>query len=177
MQIYLGADHGGLQLKEAIKARLIAAKYPVSDVGAFSLDPADDYPMYALPVAQAVGATDDFTKPWQTRDKGILFCRSGAGMEIAANKVAGIRAAAGFTEELVKFNREHDDINILCLYGDHLTPEAAWQLVEVWLATEFSQEARHLRRLDEITAIEKGTCCGKEEDGCCGGGCCSSEPT
>lgn len=166
MKIYLGADHGGYELKEKIKAWLTSAKYDYHDVGAHALEPGDDYPMYALLVAQAVGANDDPGLPWVKRDKGILFCRSAAGMAMAANKVPGVRAAAAFDAAGVKFNREHDDVNVLCVSGNWVQEQAALEIAQVWLETEFSGAQRHARRLAQISEIEKSFC-----GGCCGDDC------
>ena len=96
--IYLGADHGGFKLKEKIKQWLSEWKLPYEDLGAHKLDPEDDYPQFAFTVAEKVAQADDMTQAWEKRAKGILVCRSAAGMVIAANKVKGNT----ITEKIVK---------------------------------------------------------------------------
>lgn len=145
--IYLGADHGGYQLKEQLKQWLDTWSMPYQDVGATRFDPEDDYPDYALAVAQQVAQAPQ-------HNRGILACRSAAGMVIAANKVTGIRAVAPLTAAAAQHAREHNDANVLGLSGDWLDPATTQTLVQRWLTTPFSQAARHQRRLDKITQYE-----------------------
>lgn len=145
--IYIGADHGGYQLKEDVKQWLTEWNVPFEDVGAHKLDPDDDYPKFAFTVAEAV-AKDPHV------NKGILLCRSAAGVVIAANKVKGVRAVAPCNLESAQHSREHNDANVLGLSGDWLEPETAQQIVRSWINTPFSGEARHQRRLDQIAEHE-----------------------
>ena len=142
--IYLGADHGGFKLKGQIKNCLSRWGKRYCDLGNDVYDDNDDYPDFALAVAKKVKKGG-----W-----GILFCRSAAGMVIAANKMAGIHAAAAFDVKSAKHSREHNDANVLVLSGDWLDQKRACQIVRAWLNTKFAREARHLRRLGKIKALE-----------------------
>lgn len=146
--IYLGADHGGFVLKDHIKTWLTEWGMPFTDLGATILDPEDDYPDFAFAVAKAVAIAP-------TEHKGLLACRSAAGVVIAANKVKGVRAVAPSTELAAQHSREHNDTNVLGLSGDWLTLETAKTVVRTWLTTPFSGEPRHQRRLDKISQFEQ----------------------
>lgn len=143
--VYLGSDHAGFALKEKIKSFLKSKGLPYSDLGPESLDPNDDYPIYAEKVARSIESGED---------KGILICRGGHGVSVAANKVKGIRASVAFSPENASAGRRDDNLNILCLASDYLTPEESLAIVEVFLSTPFSKEERHLRRLGQIKALE-----------------------
>ncbi len=145
--IYLGADHGGFVLKDHIKNWLTEWGMAFTDLGAQALDSNDDYPDFAFAVAQAVAKNP-------ASDKGILACRSAAGVIIAANKVKGIRAVSPTTELAATHSREHNDANVLGLSGDWLTPDIAKAVLKVWLDTPFSHDVRHQRRLDKISQFE-----------------------
>jgi ribose 5-phosphate isomerase B len=160
--IFLGADHGGFSLKEQVKLWLSAGKYEFEDCGAKTLDPGDDYPPYAFAVAQNVS---------RGGAKGILFCRSSGGMVIAANKVQGIRAVAAWDEKSAKHAREHNDANIIAIAGDWMDYETAEKIIRIFLTTEFSNEERHSRRINQIMDYEMQWDWGA----CCGGGCCQEE--
>lgn len=142
MKIYLGADHGGYKLKEKIKSWLSEWGYTFEDLGNTVFDPNDDYPDSAFKVAEAVSKNPD--------SRGVLACRSAAGMVIAANKVSGIRAAAAFDVKSAQHSREHNDANILALSGDWLSEGKAKEILKVWLETPFSREERHARRIEKI---------------------------
>lgn len=141
--IYIGSDHGGFKLKEDIKKFLTQRKVKFVDLGPTKLDPQDDYPLYAKKVTTAV-------KKDLKNNKGILICRSGQGVCIAANRVKGIQATLCWNENLAKHARAEDDSNILCLAADYVSPEMSEDITKVWLATEFSKEPRHLRRIKEL---------------------------
>lgn len=159
--IYIGSDHGGFDLKEKIKTWLKNWEYPVEDIGNAIYDKEDDYPQFALEVATRVA--DDEKKgmaypyPWKDRSKGILCCRSAAGMVIAANKVAGVRASLAFDIKSAKHCRDHNDANVLALSGDWLDDIEAKKILKTWLETEFSGDERHVRRLKQIEEYEKST--------------------
>ncbi|HEY4497205.1 MAG TPA: RpiB/LacA/LacB family sugar-phosphate isomerase [Candidatus Paceibacterota bacterium] len=148
MKIYLGADHRGFSLKEALKRALIRDGYGVEDVGAFVQDPNDDYPDFAYAVAQKVAKTPE-------ENRGVLICGSGMGMDVVANKVKGIRATVAYSKESAAHARTNDDINIITLAGDVLSFDEAVKITDVFLKTPFSNEERHLRRLEKITKIEE----------------------
>ena len=146
--IYLGADHGGFALKEQLKAWLTSWGIDYTDVGAFQLDPADDYPDFAIAVTQAVAADP-------VHHKGILACRSAAGVVIVANKGKGVRSVAPLTVEAAQHSREHNDANVLGLSGDWLTNDQAQAITKTWLQTQFPNEERHRRRLEKISQFEQ----------------------
>ena len=141
MKIAIGSDHAGFKLKEEIKHYLSVKKIKFQDFGTYSEKPCD-YPDYAYPVARAVAA--------KKFDRGILLCGSGVGVSITANRVKGVRAVNVNDVYTARQSREHGDANILCLAGRRLTKAKALKILAVWLATPFSGEARHLRRLRKI---------------------------
>lgn len=152
-KVILGCDHGGFELKEKIKKFLIDGGYEVQDEGALKFDSQDDYVDYAFKVARKVGAAEA-KKMFQEEVKGVLFCRSAAGMVMAANKVKGARAAAAFDETSSKHSREHNAANILALSGDWMDAEKAKKILRIWLETPFGNEERHARRIRKITEEE-----------------------
>lgn len=135
-------------MKEQMKEWLQDWDMAYVDVGASTLDPEDDYPDFALAVAQHV-ARD------VAHHRGILACRSAAGVVIAANKVNGVRAVAPASLTAAHHSREHNDANVIGLSGDWLLLDEAKDMLHAWLTTPFSGEARHQRRLDKITAFEQ----------------------
>ncbi|NLK51378.1 MAG: ribose 5-phosphate isomerase B [Syntrophomonadaceae bacterium] len=148
MKIALAADHGGWVLKEEIRQYLQENDYLFEDYGTFNNE-AVDYPDLALVVAEAV-RRGQF-------DRGILFCGTGIGISIAANKVPGIRAALCNDSFSARAAREHNDANILVLGGRVLGSGLAREIVKTWLEAEFAG-GRHARRLDKIRAIEEKYC-------------------
>lgn len=147
MIVYLGADHGGFELKENLKKYLTELGYELDDLGAHTLNPDDDYTDFVFPVAQKVAQ--------DPRNRGIVIGRSGQGEAIATNKVKGIRAAVCFSEEMAKRTRDHNNSNILSLGADFIDIESAKRIVKVFLETPFPGEERHVRRLKKIEEIEK----------------------
>ncbi len=147
MKIYLGADHGGFKLKEKVKTWLKAWGYEYEDCGNMVFEPEDDYPDFALKVAQNVAK--------EPGSIGILACRSAGGMIIAANKVKGARAAAAFDETSARHCREHNNANILGLSGDWTGDVQAKEIVKVFIDTQFSAEERHKRRVEKIVGYEE----------------------
>src|SRR3989344_9369252 len=141
--IYLGSDHAGFKLKQAIKEYVIKSGFAIKDLGNHNLSPLDDYPDYAEKVTKAVQKN-------LNSNKGILICGSGQGVCMTANKFKGIRAALGYSIAAAKQSRAHGDSNVLCLSGKELTLTQAKRIVFTWLSTEFSSEARHKRRLEKI---------------------------
>jgi ribose 5-phosphate isomerase B len=156
--VYLGTDHGGFELKEQLKAWLVDQGYEVADCGAHELVPDDDYPLYAFTVAESVITDLDQAQP----AKGILLCRTGGGMVIAANKVPGVRAVEVATEAEVEHAVDDNGAHIIALGADSLAQvsesEAIWprvqRLVTLFLQRDFPGEARHQRRLTEIAEYE-----------------------
>ena len=145
-KIYMGADHAGFDRKALLKERLEREGYEVRDFGARERDDQDDYPDYALPLAEAV-AKDGV--------RGILLCGNAQGVCMVANKVDGVRAAMGYSVYAAKSSREDDDSNVLCVPGRALSDEEAVDIVHAWLAADFSGAARHERRLKKVKTIEE----------------------
>jgi len=146
MKVYLGTDHAGFELKEKIKSFLLKENLEVNDCGAFSFDKNDDYPDFIASTAKKVA--DD------KGSKGIVFGKSGAGECIVANKIKGVRAILGFNKENVELSRLHNDANVLSLGSAFVNEELAKKLVKIFLETPFSNEERHIRRIEEIRQIE-----------------------
>lgn len=150
MRIAIGADHGGFLLKEKLIKFLESKSHSVADMGTHSDEPCD-YPVYAEKVAGAV-RDKEF-------DKGVLICKSGIGMSMAANKVQGIRAAMCLDMKSAKSSREHNDANVICLAATKTPFKLATKMLGVWLNTDFSG-GRHLRRVKLMAKIERN-CCGR----------------
>jgi ribose 5-phosphate isomerase B len=146
MRIGVATDHGGFPLKDALLARLRAARYEVVDFGAHELNDRDDYPDFVIPLARAVANGDV--------ERGIALCGSGVGASVCANKVPGIRAALIHDHFSARQGVEDDHVNILCLGGRTVGPEVAWDLVRTFLDAEFSHADRHLRRLGKVASLE-----------------------
>ncbi len=146
MIIGIGSDHGGFRLKEKIAAHLTEAGHDVRDYGTHSTDSCD-YPQIALPLAKDVAG--------QNLERGILICGTGIGIGIAANKVPGVRAALCHDVFSARASREHNNANVLTM-GERIVGEGlALLIVDEWLAADFAG-GRHARRVDELTAIERG---------------------
>ena len=148
MRIGIATDHGGFSLKEDLVTQLRAAGHEVIDFGAYSLNEADDYPDYVLPLARAVAARDV--------QRGVAICGSGVGASVCANKVRNVRAALIHDHFSARQGVEDDHMNILCMGGRTVGPAVAWDLVATFLAANFSQAERHLRRLGKVAAVEMG---------------------
>lgn len=147
MKIYLGTDHAGFEFKENIKKFLTQEGYETEDCGAFTFDKNDDYPDF---ISKAAKKTSEDSSSF-----GIVMGKSGAGECIVANKIKGIRAILGFTERNVILAREHNDANILSLGSDFVSGEKAYELIKLFLETPFSNEERHIRRINKIKEIER----------------------
>lgn len=146
MQIVFGADHGGVILKDLLLAYARQLGYKVCDMGTSSSAPVD-YADVARQVGEAVQKG--------TAARGILICRTGIGMSIAANKLAGIRAAVAYHPEVVRLSRLHNDSNVLCFGADFITPTRARRYLKLWLETDFSGEERHRRRIKKVQSLEQ----------------------
>lgn len=146
MKVYVGSDHAGWELKGKIASHLAAQGLEVTDVGADGPDSVD-YPVYAFRVARAVAAGH--------AERGILVCGSGIGMCMAANRIPGVRAVAGFEPFSARMSRRHNDSNVLCL-GARLTgQDLAFEIVNEWLAEPF-EGGRHQRRIDLMDRLGDG---------------------
>ena len=144
MQIYIGSDHAGYELKEALKKYVGLLGYAFEDKGAPEYEEFDDYPDFIHPVARAVAENPD--------SFGIVLGGSGQGEAICANKTAGVRAALfyGGNMDIVKLAREHNDANVLSLGARFVGEQEAMDAVKLFLETPFSNEERHARRLAKL---------------------------
>jgi ribose 5-phosphate isomerase B len=146
MRVHIGSDHAGFELKAALAAHLSAGGHEVIDHGAERFDPADDYPTFCLAAAEAVVADPG--------SLGVVIGGSGNGEQIAANKVAGVRAALGWNLATATLAREHNDANVIGI-GARMTDQAtATAIVDAFVATPFSGDPRHVRRIAMLTAYE-----------------------
>ena len=146
MRVGIATDHGGFGLKADLVAQLRAAGHDVVDFGADKLSPDDDYPDFVVPLAEAVAAG--------TVERGVAVCGSGVGASICANKIPGVRAALIHDHFSAGQGVEDDHMNIICLGGRTVGPSVAWELVQTFLAAEYSQAPRHLRRLSKVALLE-----------------------
>jgi ribose 5-phosphate isomerase B len=147
MTIFIGADHRGFNLKSQIKDWLISSGHHVEDLGALEHMLRDDYTDYAEAVARKVSG--------EQGSRGILICGSGAGVNIAANKINGIRSVLGFNVEQVKAARNDDNVNILSLASDYTLPDDAKILVETFLQSAYDPTDNHARRIEKIKILEQ----------------------
>lgn len=143
----IGSDHAGFEMKSELLPWLESQGYDVLDLGAYDLDPNDDYPDFAETVGKAVASG--------RTPRGILVCGSGVGACIAANKVPGVRASMCHDSYSAQQGVEHDDMNILCLGSRVIGPELAKELVTAFMTARFTGEERHQRRLEKTLAIER----------------------
>ena len=148
MRVGIATDHGGFGLKEELVAKIRAAGHEVIDFVAHSLNSSDDYPDYVVPLGEAVVAGQV--------DRGVAICGSGVGATVCANKVKGVRACLIHDHFSARQGVEDDHMTILCMGGRTVGPEVAWDLVQTFLAAQFSQGPRHLRRLGKVASLESG---------------------
>ncbi len=146
MKIAIAADHAGFALKEKLRRRLVAEGHEVVDFGTDSAESCD-YPDFAQAASRNVAQGRS--------DRGVLVCSTGIGMAMAANKIAGVRAAPAQSEDEVRMTREHNDANVLTLGAKYLDEERAGHLIDIFLNTEFSG-GRHARRVAKIAQLEQG---------------------
>jgi ribose 5-phosphate isomerase B len=145
-RVGIATDHGGYGLKEELVAKLRADGHEVIDFGAGALVSNDDYPDFVIPLARAVAAGQV--------ERAIAICGSGVGASVCANKIPGARASLIHDHFSARQGVEDDHMNILCMGGRTVGPAVAWDLAQTFLAAEFSQEPRHLRRLAKVAALE-----------------------
>ena len=142
-RILVGADHAGFALKQRLVAELERLGYEPVDVGPRALDPADDFPDYAKPVAEAVSKGDV--------QRGILTCGTGLGMAYVANRYPRVRAAVAWSPEIAELARRHNDANVLVLPARFVSEEEGMEILHKWLDTTF-EGGRHVRRVHKIDA-------------------------
>ena len=146
MRVHLGGDHAAWDLHQDLRAFLEAEGHDVVDHGPHTYDAVDDYPVFVLRAAEAVAA--------EPGSLGVVLGGSGNGEQIAANKVAGIRAALCSTPELASLAREHNDAQVVSIGGRFTAAEEARAIVSTFLATAFSGEERHARRIEMVAGYE-----------------------
>lgn len=141
--VVMASDHGGFEMKEYLKKKLISEGYTIKDFGTYS-DESVDYPDYIHPLASAVNKGEYTT--------GIILCGSGNGAQITANKYPNVRAALCWNEEQTRLAREHNNANIMSLPGRFIPLEQAWQMTLLFLSTSF-EGGRHERRVKKIAQL------------------------
>ncbi len=146
MKIAIACDHGALALKNTLIAHLTKGGFEVVNFGTDTLDSCD-YPDFAAPAAKAVAAGEC--------EKGIVLCTTGIGVSITANKVKGIRWALLSDEMSACLTREHNDTNMMAIGAGVVGEKLALEIVDTWLGTAFSNDARHQRRIDKMMELEK----------------------
>lgn len=147
MRVYLAADHAGYELKVHLATHLAKQGYDVVDVGPKAFDPEDDYPAYCLHAAARVVADPG--------SLGVVIGGSGNGEQIAANKVAGVRAALAWSVEIARLCREHNDANVVGIGARQHTLDEATAIVEAFLTVRYSGAERHSRRIAQVSVYER----------------------
>lgn len=144
MEIFLGSDHAGFDLKEKIQKYLLSKNYIVTDCGPDVFDPMDDYPDFVSRVAENVSNN--------TENRGIIVGMSGQGEAMVANRFHGVRASVyyGGPQEILSLAREHNNSNVLSLGSKFLNEDEVMRAIDKWLDTQFSGEERHIRRIGKI---------------------------
>ena len=150
MRIHIATDHAGLDFSRDLQTHLRAAGHEVVDHGPQSFDPLDDYPSFCISAARAVAA--DQKAGIETL--GVVFGGSGNGEQIAANKVVGIRAALVWSLDTATLAREHNDANVISIGARQHTVDEAVSYIDAFIATPFSGEKRHARRIAQLTEYE-----------------------
>jgi ribose 5-phosphate isomerase B len=145
--IYIASDHGGFEYKNIIAKFLEEKGYDVADMGPHEFDPKDDYPDYIAPLAAKVTETEG--------NKGIVLCRNGVGVCLAATKIKGIRCGLSWNAKHAESSRRDDNTNILALPADYVKEDELLSIVETWLETPFGKEKRHIRRLEKVKLLEQ----------------------
>lgn len=172
MNIFIGSDHAGYELKNFLSKALGSIGYRVVDCGAYTYQPSDDYPLYISKVARAVSESEaiksldeemvtelpEFSDSQSNETRGIVIGGSGQGEAIVANKFSNVRAALCYggdqAEDIVELSRQHNDSNVLSLGARFLSNDLALELVLKWLSTPFSGDQRHIRRIHEIDKLQ-----------------------
>ena len=146
LTVYIASDHAGFVKKQEL-TRELGREFKLVDLGPEQLNPEDDYPVFAERVARAVAA--------EPGSMGLLICDSGQGMEIAANKIDGVRAAVAWNKHIAYETRHDNDSNVLSLPAAELALDAMVEIARTWLTTPFSGAERHQRRIEEIEQLEE----------------------
>ena len=147
MRVHVGSDHAGFEFKSALLSWLTGRDYDPVDHGPDSFDPDDDYPTYCLRAAEVVAADPE--------SLGVVIGGSGNGEQMAANKVAGVRAALAWSQETARLSRLHNDARVVAVGSRMHSTDEALSLVEMFLMTRFEPEPRHVRRLEQLSEYER----------------------
>ena len=157
MRVHIATDHAGFELKEKIIAHLREAGHDVVDHGAFAYDALDDYPPFCIDAAKAVAS--------EPGSLGVVVGGSGNGEQMAANKVEGIRAALAWNHDTAALAREHNNAQVVAVGGRQHSKEEALEIIKVFLATPWTNEERHARRIGQLAEYEQtGAIAGKQID-------------
>jgi len=148
MKVAIAGDHAGFELKQQIAERIRKMGVEVLDLGAHQYDASDDYPDFAFAVAEAIAS--------KKVERGVLICGSGVGVSIAANKVKGVRACLCHDTYSARQGVEHDDMNVVVIGARVISIELATEVIRAFLGAQFSNEERHVRRLNKVLAVEAG---------------------
>ena len=147
MKLVIGADHAGFDLKSQIVPWLEALGHQVVDVGAHTLDPADDYPDFAAAVGRSLAEGE--------AERGVMICGSGVGANIASNKVTGVRASVCHDSYTARQGVEHNNMNVICLGGRVIGIETAKEVLSAFVGASYLPEDRFQRRIDKVSSIER----------------------
>ena len=147
MRLHIGSDHAGLELKNELLAHLVNNGHDVTDHGPYEYDALDDYPDFCIPAAQAVSK--------DPTSLGVVIGGSGNGEQISANKVKGIRAVLAWSIETAKLGKEHNNANVVSIGGRMHSIDQCKEIIDAFIATPFSNDERHIRRIDKIAKFER----------------------
>jgi ribose 5-phosphate isomerase B len=147
MRIHIGSDHAGLELKNELLAHLVNSGHDVTDHGPYKYDALDDYPDFCIPAAQAVAK--------DPTSLGVVIGGSGNGEQISANKVKGIRAVLAWSIETAKLGKEHNNANVVSIGGRMHTIDQCKEIIDAFIATPFSNDERHIRRINKMSKFEE----------------------
>ena len=147
MRLHIGSDHAGLELKNELLAHLVNNGHDVTDHGPYEYDALDDYPDFCIPAAQAVSK--------DPTSLGVVIGGSGNGEQISANKVKGIRAVLAWSIETAKLGKEHNNANVVSVGGRMHSIDQCKEIIDAFIATQFSNDERHIRRIDKIAKFER----------------------
>ncbi|MBX3094028.1 MAG: ribose-5-phosphate isomerase [Cryobacterium sp.] len=161
MRIHIATDHAGLDFSRQLHAHLTDAGHEVIDHGPAEYDALDDYPAFCINAAKAVVADQDAG----VEALGVVFGGSGNGEQIAANKVSGVRAALVWSRATAELAREHNNANVIAIGARQHTVDEAIEFIDLFIATDFPGDERHVRRIEQIAEFERtGAIAGKQVD-------------
>lgn len=146
MRLHIGSDHAGLELKSELIEHLVSKGHDVTDHGPYEYDALDDYPIFCIPAAEAAAK--------DPASLGIVIGGSGNGEQMAANKVRGVRAALAWSIETAKLAKEHNDANVISIGGRMHSIAECKEIIDAFIATPFSKDERHVRRINLISKYE-----------------------